>query len=189
RENTPSRLSTARPPRRPISIASLGPTTPSMAAAMIGMPYWWPHSSQETSTSLGLTVRLPGTSAISSKPYAALALRPRPTHIPMSFLPAGLRSAPGPVPKYRGCPARPSLDLVQYTGHPGGCQCSRAASPPLRASPQQAQPLQPEVLVHGVDRARDVGDQRGVAAGGDAFRTARHLGLHAVDEAVHQPGV
>src|SRR2546426_865141 len=42
---------------------------------------------------------------------------------------------PGPIPKYRGCPARPSLDLVQYTGHPGGCQCSRAASPPLRAGP------------------------------------------------------
>src|SRR5215471_4686337 len=35
------------------------------------------------STSLGLIVSAPGTRAMSSNPYAALAFRPRPTHIPI----------------------------------------------------------------------------------------------------------
>src|SRR5438309_373649 len=46
RAKIPSRFRTASPPRRPISIASLGPTTPSMAAAMIGSSNRWPSSSQ-----------------------------------------------------------------------------------------------------------------------------------------------
>src|ERR1700731_2416025 len=79
----PSRLSTASPPPRPISMANEGLTPPSMAAAMIGIGNRCPQSSQEMSTSLGLMVRAPGTSAISSKPYAARAFRPRPTHIPI----------------------------------------------------------------------------------------------------------
>ena len=54
-----------------------------MAAAMMGIGKRWPQSSQEMSTSLGLMVRAPGTSAISSKPYAARAFRPRPTHMPI----------------------------------------------------------------------------------------------------------
>ncbi len=54
-----------------------------MAAAMIGRSNRWPQSSQEMSTSFGLTVTAPGTSAMSSNPYATLALRPRPTHIPI----------------------------------------------------------------------------------------------------------
>ena len=34
-----------------------------------------------------LMVKAPGTRAMSSKPYAALAFRPRPTHIPIHCLP------------------------------------------------------------------------------------------------------
>src|SRR5438552_5418234 len=57
-----------------------------MAAAMMGISKRRPQSSQEMSTSVGLTVSAPGTSAMSSKPYAARALRPRPTHIPIDQL-------------------------------------------------------------------------------------------------------
>ena len=60
-----------------------GSTTPSMAAAMIGSSKRWPQSSQDTSTSFGLMVTVPGTSAMSSNPYATRAFRPRPTHMPM----------------------------------------------------------------------------------------------------------
>ena len=81
---TPSRLRTASPPRRPISIAKRGSVTPSIAAAMIGSSMRRPQSSQATSTSFGLIVTVPGTRAMSSKPYATRAFRPRPTHMPMS---------------------------------------------------------------------------------------------------------
>src|SRR3989304_2038249 len=67
----PSRLSTPSPPRRPIWMASLGLTTPSMAAAMMGIWKLRPQRSQEMSTSLGLMVIAPGASATPSKQYAA----------------------------------------------------------------------------------------------------------------------
>src|SRR2546425_12553403 len=118
----PSRLSTARPPWRPISTASRGPTTPSMAAAMIGSSKRWPQSSQEMSTSFGLTVTVPGTSAMSSNPYATLALRPRPTHIPIGHPPVGSFTGFGPDPVYRDVPATDLLDFVDYTGRDRGCQ-------------------------------------------------------------------
>src|SRR5262249_27316816 len=61
----------------------------SIAAAMMGMSKRRPQRSHEMSTSLGFIVRAPGTSAMSSKPYAALALRPRPTHMPIRRIPLG----------------------------------------------------------------------------------------------------
>jgi hypothetical protein len=64
----PSRLRTAMPPSRPISIANRGSDTPSMAAETTGSSTRRPASSQDTSTSLGFTVTVPGTSAMSSNP-------------------------------------------------------------------------------------------------------------------------
>src|SRR5712691_8776923 len=101
-------------------MASFGLTTPSIAAAMIGRSKRRPHSSQPMSTSLGLTVSTPGTSAISSNPYATLALRPRPTHIPIAG-PFRLENRPCPAIPAHGAsavcrdrhPPHP-LDLVQY---------------------------------------------------------------------------
>src|SRR5256886_13357709 len=116
REKIPSRLSTASPPSRPISIARVGPTTPSIAAAMIGSSKRWPQSSHEMSTSFGLSVTVPGTSAMSSNPYATLAFRPRPTHIPIGSPPL----SPPPVPRtrslYIGIGATPSHYIsCEYT--------------------------------------------------------------------------
>src|SRR2546428_12998275 len=118
----PSRFSTARPPWRPISTASCGPTTPSMAAAIIGNSKRWPQSSQEMSTSFGLTVTVPGTSAMSSNPYATLALRPRPTHIPTAHPPVGSFTGFGPDPAYREAPAPDLPDFLDYTGPDRGGQ-------------------------------------------------------------------
>src|SRR5881409_41977 len=118
----PSRFRTARPPCRPISVASRGPTTPSMAAAMMGSSKRWPQSSQEMSTSFGLTVTAPGTSAMSSNPYATLALRPRPTHIPIGDPPVESLAGFGPGPVYRDLPATDLLYFVDYTYRGPGCQ-------------------------------------------------------------------
>src|SRR2546428_8747958 len=122
REKMPSRFSTARPPWRPISTASRGPTTPSMAAAMIGSSKRWPQSSQEMSTSFGLTVTVPGTSAMSSNPYATLALRPRPTHIPIGYPPVESLAGFAPSPVYRDIPGTDLLDFVEYTYGVDRCQ-------------------------------------------------------------------
>ena len=70
RVHSPSRLSTPTPPRRPISIAVAGLTTPSMAEAMRGSPNLNASISQVMSTSSGSRVRRLGTMAMSSKPYA-----------------------------------------------------------------------------------------------------------------------
>ena len=64
----PSRFSTARPPRRPISMAVAGETTPSMAEAISGSSNVQASISQEMSTSSGSLVRRDGTMATSSKP-------------------------------------------------------------------------------------------------------------------------
>ena len=103
----PLEVDDREPPSRPISMAREGLTTPSMAAAMMGMSNRRPQSSHEMSTSLGLMVSAPGTRAISSKPYAALALRPRPTHMPMRRILLGPALRQGPVcrelPRCRYC--------------------------------------------------------------------------------------
>ena len=54
------------------------------------------------------------------------------------------------------------------------------ASGRVGALPHQAEPLEGQVLVHFLDRARHVDDQRGVAAGGHDPWRAVHLGLHAL---------
>src|SRR5207249_8714721 len=86
---TPSRFRTARPPSVFMAMAKRTSTTPSMALARIGIF----NSSGSVSlrgkrnlmsTSLGLIVTRPGTSAISSNPYVTRALRFRPIHIPIS---------------------------------------------------------------------------------------------------------
>src|SRR5215475_4437752 len=111
------------------------------------------------STSLGLTVRAPGTSAMSSNPYATLALRPRPTHIPMAWLlllwgprngphtptarhaPGGAARVCGPFyPQIWGWLPRDPLDLAQYTDRAGRCQRSQA-SRRMRPFPEQAKAL------------------------------------------------
>ena len=56
------------PPRRPIVTAKAGSTTPSIAAARMGMSNVEPSRSKETSISSGLMVTVPGTSATSSNP-------------------------------------------------------------------------------------------------------------------------
>src|SRR3990172_3838654 len=163
----PSRFRTARPPSRPISAASRGPTTPSMAAAMMGMSKRRPQSSHAMSTSLEFTVTAPGTRAMSSKPYAILALRPRPIHMPM-------------------CPCPPLLL------HFGVVYRSR---PPLSRTlgvgllPDQPETLQPEVGVHVLDGAGHPLDQGGQAPGGDDLGLPVHLGPDALDETVHEAGV
>src|SRR5205085_9666445 len=60
----------ARPPRRPISIAVAGETTPSIAAAIIGSSSLYASTSHVMSTSSGSRVRRLGTMAMSSNPYA-----------------------------------------------------------------------------------------------------------------------
>ncbi len=71
-----------------------------MAAAMMGIWKRWPQRSQEMSTSVGLIVSDPGTSAMSSNPYAARAFRPRPTHIPMLSTLLERRAGRPPVPRH-----------------------------------------------------------------------------------------
>src|SRR5437764_14322437 len=115
REKMPSRLSTASPPSRPISIARVGPTTPSIAAAMIGSSKRWPQSSHEMSTSFGLSVTVPGTSAMSSNPYATLAFRPRLTHLPIGTLPRAQPPVTSADPVYRDRPRPTPLHFVYYT--------------------------------------------------------------------------
>src|SRR5262245_14190073 len=223
----PSRLSTARPPSRPISMAKAGLTTPSMAAAMTGMAKRRPHSSQDRSTSLGLTVRAPGTSAMSSKPYAARAFRPRPTHMPMLTLPryleiarrahtvCGVKYTRGSVGVSTGAAARFLAPLAALRGgagvnvRPSGPGFSFFKGGPRRAPftpnggqpggqsgsgagrffPDQAQALEAEVRVDGLDRAGDALHLGGEAARADDLRVAAELGAHALDEAVHEARV
>src|SRR5258708_31289039 len=150
----PSRLSTASPPTRPISMANEGLTTPSMAAAMIGIGKRCPQSSQEMSTSLGLMVRAPGTSAISSKPYAARAFRPRPTHIPIrpASWPhpawARRRFPTAETPYVENRPRRPTVGrgAVYERLAPGVNRASHRAAR-LRPLPQHPQALAPHVAL------------------------------------------
>jgi hypothetical protein len=64
----PSRLSTATPPRPPISMAVPGETTASMAEAIRGRENLHASTSHEISTSSGSRVRREGTMATSSNP-------------------------------------------------------------------------------------------------------------------------
>src|SRR5215472_11435806 len=186
----PSRLSTARPLRRPISMASLGLTTPSMAAAMIGIWKRWPHNSHEMSTSLGLMVSAPGTSAMSSKPYAARALRPRPTHMPMRCRPLQAWTAPCPqAPYIENRPLRPTVFRGEYTD--GLTECQPASRSPhvrgMRELPDDAQPLDREIGVDHVDAARDPSHPLGEAAGGHYLDVRPHLRAHPLHHPVNEP--
>src|SRR3954451_24396929 len=77
----PSRLSTPSPPSLPSSIATWGETTPSIAEASSGSSSRCGPSFQPMSTSCGSRVRLDGTIAMSSNPYACRAFLPRPISI------------------------------------------------------------------------------------------------------------
>src|SRR4029453_18535466 len=187
----PSRFRTARPPRRPISMASRGLTTPSMAAAITGIWKRCPQRSQEMSTSDGLMVMEPGTSAMSSNPYAARAFRPRPTHIPMLSSPLGRPAArPTRTPEiYRG-PGRviPYLG-VEYTVPPTACQSGKRSPALSRVLPDHAQALQPQIRVHHLDGARQLPHLRGEPAGADDLHVTAELATHALDEPVDEPRV
>src|SRR4029077_6786601 len=90
-----------------MAIAKRTSTTPSIALARIGIFNSSGSASSRgkrnlLSTSLGLTVTRPGTSAISSTPQVTRALRFRPIHIPMlnslhlkSFVQTSAVRAPG----------------------------------------------------------------------------------------------
>src|SRR2546430_2638151 len=187
RAKIPSRFRTASPPRRPISIASLGPTTPSMAAAMIGSSNRWPSSSQAMSTSFGLIVTVPGTSAMSSNPYATLAFRPRPTHIPIGTPPLRLPSVPCPRSLYIGIGPVPSHYIsCEYTRR--ARRVSTRGRRGMRFLVEEPQPRQPQVVIDALDRARDTSDEHGEAAGPDHLWAPAHLRAHPVDQAVHEPG-
>src|SRR5216684_3387531 len=191
----PSRLSTARPPARPISMAKEGLTTPSMAAAMMGMGNRWPQSSQEMSTSLGLMVRAPGTSAISSKPYAARAFRPRPTHIP-------IRPASWPQPAWarRRFPAAETPYVENRSRRPTvgrGAVYERLAPGVNRGShrgarvgplPEHAQPLELQIGIDELQALHDLAHLAHQTAGADDLHVAFHLASHALDQPVHEPG-
>src|SRR5712691_5267513 len=188
REKMPSRLRTARPPSRPISIASLGLTTPSIAAAMIGSSKLWPQSSQEMSTSFGLIVTVPGTSAMSSNPYATLAFRPRPTHIPIGSPPLGQPPGSLPtIPVYRDRPHALTLYFVcEYTRRVR--RVSTLGRRGVRFLVEDPQPHEPEMVVHALDRARDARDERGEPARPDHPRATAHLRPHPLDEPVDESG-
>src|SRR5882672_7361694 len=192
----PSRLSTARPPSRPISMASLGLTTPSMAAAMMGIWKRWPQSSHEMSTSLGLMVSDPGTSAMSSKPYAARALRPRPTHMPIRLIvlsrpgwvaaPPGL--AHGELPYIETYRLRPTVFRGVYE-RARGVSTPAAVSRPLRgirALPQHAQALEREIGIHHVDALRHPAHLLGESARRHDLDGRPHLASHALHEPVDE---
>src|SRR5262245_2581723 len=204
----PSRFSTASPPWRPSSTARLGPTTPSIAAAMIGSSKRWPQSSHEMSTSLGLTVTVPGTSAMSSKPYATLAFRPRPTHIPIdrpSRAPGFCFSAQVPHigiarwPTYyiswiilttpgvvNGAELMCALQAVAGLGPRRPRRASRLRT---RLFIEHTQTVEPQVLVDQLDAARNVHDEPGVATRRNDPGRSTHLRSHPIDEPVDQAGV
>src|SRR6266446_6105966 len=187
REKIPSRFRTASPPSRPISIASLGPTTPSMAAAMIGSSKRWPQSSQAMSTSFGLIVTVPGTRAMSSNPYATLAFRPRPTHIPIGAPPLSQSPVPSPRSPYIGIGLVPAYYIsYEYTRRPP--RVSTRGRRGVRFLVEDAEPHEPQVVVHALDRARDARDEHGEAAGPDHLGAPAHLRPHPVDEPVHEAG-
>src|SRR5262245_16436563 len=185
----PSRLMTARPPSRPISIAREGLTTPSMAAAMMGISNRRPQSSHEMSTSLGLMVSAPGTSAISSKPYAALALRPRPTHMPMRHILLGPPPHQAPYVENRlavatvfrgrvyGCPRR-----VSTAGDPG-------TALGIRPLPDHPQPLEPQIGVDLLKALAHLAHLLREAARRHHPHVALELAAHACHEPVDEAGV
>src|SRR6266478_1716322 len=191
----PSRLSTASPPTRPISMANEGLTTPSMAAAMIGIGKRCPQSSHEMSTSLGLMVSDPGTSAMSSKPYAARALRPRPTHMPIRCRPLQARVGrlpPGPVygelPYIESYRPRPTVFRGVYEGA-RGVSTPAAVSRPLRgirALPQHAQAFEREIGIDHVDALRHSAHLIGESARRHDLDGRPHLAPHALDEPVDE---
>src|SRR5712692_5097411 len=190
----PSRLSTASPPSRPISMASLGLTTPSMAAAMMGIWKRRPQSSHEMSTSLGLMVSDPGTSAMSSKPYAARALRPRPTHMPIGLIVLsgpGRVTAPHQAPYIENRRPRPTVFRGRVYEGARGVSTLTAFARPLRgmgALPQHAQALEGEIGIDRVDAPRQSAHLLGKAAGRHDLHGRPHLAPHALDEAIDQAG-
>src|SRR5512132_719716 len=107
----PSRFSTPRPPSSPSSIATSGETTPSIADASRGSSSRCGPSFQPMSTSCGSRVRLDGTIAMSSNPYACLAFFPRPMSISTRYLPLK-HKGPGAVAAWAEEPfLLPSLKL------------------------------------------------------------------------------
>ena len=76
RVQRPSRLSTPRPPSRPISIAVSGETTESIGAAIIGRSNLYASICHDVDTFSGSRVRRLGTIAMSSNEYAARARFP-----------------------------------------------------------------------------------------------------------------
>src|SRR3989441_5633932 len=155
RGKSPSRLRTASPPSRPISIASLGPTTPSMAAAMIGSSKRWPQSSQAMSTSFGLIVTVPGTRAMSSNPYATLAFRPRPTHIPIGAPPLSQSPVPCPRSPYIGIGLVPAYYIsYEYTRRPP--RVSTRGRRGVRFLVEDAEPHEPQVVVRSEEHTSEL---------------------------------
>src|SRR2546426_9580912 len=107
------------------------------------------------STSFGLIVTVPGTSAMSSNPYATLAFRPRPTHIPIG--------SPPPRPAARlPAPRSPYIGIGHALSHYISCEYTRRAwrvstlgRRGLRFLIEDPQPHEPEMVVHALDRACD----------------------------------
>src|SRR5690349_21236535 len=93
----PSRLSTPSPPSLPSSIATCGETTPSIAEASSGSSSRCGPSFQPMSTSCGSRVRLDGTIAMSSNPYACRAFFPRPISISTGTTSPGCTKAQAPL--------------------------------------------------------------------------------------------
>src|SRR5689334_23507058 len=151
-----------------------------------------PQSSQEMSTSLGLMVRAPGTSAMSSKPYAARAFRPRPTHIPIRPaswpLPArvGRRVPAAQAPYVENLARCPTVGWGEYTSGAPRVSTGSPADAGVRALPQHAQPLELEIRVHELQARHDLAHLAHQSAGADHLHVALHLAPHALHEAVHE---
>src|SRR6185503_14252007 len=93
----PSRLRTPSPPSLPSSIATCGETTPSIAEGSSGSSSRCGPSFQPMSTSCGSRVRLDGTIAMSSNPYACRAFFPRPISISTGTTSPGCTKAQAPL--------------------------------------------------------------------------------------------
>src|SRR6476660_6549305 len=94
----PSKFSTPSPPSLPSSIATAGETTPSIAEASNGSSSRCGPSFQPMSTSCGSRVRLDGTIAMSSNPYACRAFLPRPISISTPRYLPWMQKGPGAFP-------------------------------------------------------------------------------------------
>src|SRR5207245_1510575 len=115
----------------------------------IGSSKRWPQSSQAMSTSFGLIVTVPGTRAMSSNPYATLAFRPRPTHIPIGAPPLSQSPVPCPRSPYIGIGLVPAYYIsYEYTRRPP--RVSTRGRRGVRFLVEDAEPHEPTVVVHAL---------------------------------------